>query len=251
VNPAATRPDYTGENEERYLLGRSLAIYVARTGIAETKEGGKFVTTTLYLKSRAIALLLAVLLTAISYFYLDTGIAQFVYRILNSSDRLLDAATDIPDLLLHIVITITVLSWVGYFILVRRGIHNRLTDFLRACGTVVPMAFVTKTVFQYIFGRPNPYTWLLEHEPPLFFWFRNDKGYGCFPSGHMTVFTALMTTLSHYYPRYRSVYLGLLCLLALALVITDHHFLSDVLAGAVLGSMLAFIINKRLRGKPG
>ena len=59
-----------------------------------------------------------------------------------------------------------------------------------------------------------------------------------------------MTTLSHYYPRYRSVYLGLLCLLALTLIITDHHFLSDVLAGAVLGSMLAFIISKRLRGKP-
>ena len=80
------------------------------------------------------------MLTAISYFYLDTGIAQFIYRILNSSDRLLQAATDIPDLLLHIVITITVLSWVGYFILVRRGIHNRHTDFLRICGTVVPMA---------------------------------------------------------------------------------------------------------------
>lgn len=231
-------------------MGRSLAIYVARTGIAETKEGGKFVTTTLSLKSRTIALLLAVLLTAISYFYLDTGIARFVYRILNSSDRLLQAATDIPDLLLHIVITVTVSSWAGYFILVRRGIHNRHTDFLRACGTVVPMAFVAKTVFQYIFGRPNPYAWLLEHEPPRFSWFRNDEGYGCFPSGHMTVFTALMTTLSHYYPRYRPVYLGLLCLLALALVITDHHFLSDVLAGAVLGSMLAFIINKRLRGKP-
>lgn len=208
-------------------------------------------TTTLSLKSRTIALLLAVLLTAISYFYLDTGIAQFIYRILNSSDRLLQAATDVPDLLLHIVITITVSSWVGYFILVRRGIHNRHTDFLRICGTVVPMAFVAKTVFQYIFGRPNPYTWLLEHEPPRFSWFRDDEGYGCFPSGHMTVFTALMTTLSHYYPRYRSVCLGLLCLLAFALIITDHHFLSDVLAGAVLGSMLAFIINIKTARKAG
>ena len=198
-------------------------------------------TTTLSLKSRTIALLLAVLLTAISYFYLDTGIAQFVYRILNSSDRLLQAATDIPDMLLHIVITITVLSWVGYFILVRRGIHSRHTDFLLTCGTVVPIAFAAKAVFQYVFGRPNPHTWLLEHELPRFYWFRDDEGYGCFPSGHMTVFTALMTTLSYYYPRYRSVYLGLLCLLALTLIITDQHFLSDVLAGTVLGSMMAFI----------
>jgi membrane-associated phospholipid phosphatase len=209
------------------------------------------VTTTFSLKSRIIVLLLSLSLTAISYFYIDTGIAQFVYRILSSSDRLLQTAADIPDLLLHIVITITVLSWVGYFILVRRGIHNRLTDFLRACGTVVPIAFVAKTFFQYIFGRPNPYAWLLTHEPPRFYWFRDDQGYGCFPSGHMTVFTALMITLSHYYPRYRSVYFGSLCLLALALIITDYHFLSDVLAGALLGSVLAYSINKRLHGNRG
>ena len=198
-------------------------------------------TTTLSLKSRTIALLLAVSLTTISYFYRDTRIAQFVYRPLNSSDQLLQTVTNIPDLLLPIVITITVSSWVGYFILVRRGIHNRLTDFLRACGTVAPLAFVAKAVLQYVFGRPNPYAWLLAHEPPGFYWFRDDEGYGCFPSGHMTVFTALTTTLSYHYPRYRPVYLGLLCLLALALIITDHHFLSDVLAGAVLGSVLAFI----------
>ena len=85
-------------------------------------------------------------LTTISYFYLDTRIAQFVYRLLNSSDQLLQTVTNIPDLLLPIVITITVSSWVGYFILVRRGIHNRLTDFLRACGTVAPLAFVAKAV---------------------------------------------------------------------------------------------------------
>jgi membrane-associated phospholipid phosphatase len=217
------------------------------TGIAKIKKGGNLLTAIFSLKSRTIVLLVTVSLTAISYFYFDTGIAQFVFRILNSSDRLLQTAADIPDLLLHIVIAITVSSWVGYFILVRRGICNHLTDFLRVCGTVVPIAFVAKTGLQYVFGRPDPYAWLLAHEPPRFYWFRDDEGYGCFPSGHMTVFTALMTTLSYYYPRYRPIYLGLLWLLALALIITDHHFLSDVLAGAVLGSVLAFITIKFTR----
>lgn len=207
-------------------------------------------TTTFPLKSRIVVLLLSLSLTAISYYYLDTRIAHFVYQIL-SINLLIQTAADIPDLLLHIVIAITAFSWVGYFILVRRGIHNRLTDFMLACGTVVPMAFVAKTVFQYIFGRPNPYVWLFAHVPPHFYWFRDAEGYGCFPSGHMTVFTALMTTLSYYYPRYRLLYLGSLCLLALALIITVHHFLSDVVAGAVLGSMVAFINNKILRGNRG
>ena len=208
------------------------------------------VTTTFPLKSRIVVLLLFLSLTAISYYYLDTRIARFVYQIL-STNHLVETAVDIPDLLLHIVIAVTAFSWVGYFILVRRGIHNRLTDFMLACGTAVPMAFAAKTFFQYMFGRPNPYAWLLTHVPPRFYWFRDEQGYGCFPSGHMTVFTSLMMTLSYHYPRYRSVCLGLLCLLALALIITDHHFLSDVLAGAVLGSMLAYSINRGLRGNRG
>lgn len=191
----------------------------------------------------SIALLLALAFTVISYLYLDAGIARFAFQVLNSSDQFLQAATSIPDLLLHVVMTITVLSWVGYLILVRRGIRNRFTDFLWACGMVVPVAFIAKTAIQYVFGRLNPLDWLLSRksEPPVFYWFRDEEGYGCFPSGHMTVFTALMTTFSFYFPRYRRVCLGLLLLLAFALIITDHHFLSDVLAGAALGSALAAI----------
>lgn len=191
----------------------------------------------------SIALLLALAFTAISYWYLDAGIARFAFRILNSSDQLLQVATGIPDLLLHVVMTVTALSWVGYAILVRRGIRNNLTDFLWVCGMVVPLAFIAKTAIQYIFGRLNPLDWLLSRasEPPVFVWFQSKDGYGCFPSGHMTVFTALMTTLSFYFPRYRHVCLGLLLLLAFALIITDHHFLSDVLAGAALGSVLAAV----------
>jgi membrane-associated phospholipid phosphatase len=219
--------------------------------MAKANQGGNnIVTTTFPLKSRFVVLLLSLSLTAISYYYLDTRIARFVYQIL-STNHLIETAADIPDLLLHIVIAVTAFSWVGYFILIRRGIHNRLTDLMLACGTVVPMAFVAKTFLQYMFGRPNPYAWLLTHEPPRFYWFRDEQGYGCFPSGHMTVFTSLMTTLSYHYPRYRFVYFGALCLLALALIITDYHFLSDVLAGAVLGSMLAYSISKRLRGNRG
>jgi len=201
------------------------------------------VTTSYSLRSRQIGLLLAALLTAISYWYLDAGIARFIFRILNSSDQLLQVATDIPDLLLHIVITISIMCWVGYFILVYRDIHNRLRDFLRACGTVVPLAFAVKTGFQYLFGRPNPFTWLFTNKAaaPDFSWFRDEYGYGCFPSGHMTVFTALLTTFSFYYPRHRRVCLVLLWLLALALIITGHHFLSDVLAGVALGSVLTWI----------
>jgi membrane-associated phospholipid phosphatase len=51
----------------------------------------------------------------------------------------------------------------------------------------------------------------------------------------MMVFTAFFAALWHFYPRYRSISVGLLLVLASALVMTDHHYLSDVIAGAYLG----------------
>jgi membrane-associated phospholipid phosphatase len=192
-------------------------------------------------KKQITFLLLAILLTIFSYFYLDTAVALLVFRLIRSSYFVTQATSDIPDLLLYIVVTLTVLTWTARFFLLRLGIQNRHTSFLRACGTVLPIAFVAKFIFQFVFGRSDPHLWLLFHHPPHFYWFRIDEGYGCFPSGHMTVFTALMATLSQYYPRYRPIFLALLILLALALIGTDYHFLSDVLAGVFLGMVVALI----------
>jgi PAP2 superfamily len=193
------------------------------------------------LKKHIIFLLLIILFTVFSYFYLDTAIALFVFRLIRSSHFITQATSDIPDTLPYIAITLTVVSWTVRFFLLRLGIQNRHTTFLRAFGTVLPIAFVVKFIFQYIFGRSDPHLWLLFHHPPHFYWFRINEGYGCFPSGHMTVFTALMATLSHYYRRYRPIFVALLILLALALIGTDYHFLSDVTAGVFLGMVVALI----------
>jgi hypothetical protein len=107
--------------------------------------------------------LLAVLLTAFSYFFLDASVARFVYRLIRGSDLLTRATSDIPDRLLHIVIIATALSWTWYFLLVRRGIQNRHTRFLRTCGTVLPIAFVAKVIFQYAFGRSDVHAWIFYH----------------------------------------------------------------------------------------
>jgi membrane-associated phospholipid phosphatase len=203
------------------------------------------VVNTITLKNRISLLLLAMLFAVFSYFYLDADIALFVRQLLHRNAQLERTLSNIPDLLLHVVLGVTVLCWAGYFLLRGRNVYARDAQFLRACGTVVPLAFLAKVLLQYVFGRPDPHIWLHYHLPPRFSWFRANAGYGCFPSGHMTVFTSLMTTLLHYYPRYRRVIQVLLFLLALALVGTNYHFLSDVIAGACLGAGVAFIVNEK------
>jgi membrane-associated phospholipid phosphatase len=51
----------------------------------------------------------------------------------------------------------------------------------------------------------------------------------------MAVFTVLMLGIGRYFPRLCPVCAGLLFVLALALIVTQYHFFSDIVAGAYLG----------------
>ncbi len=188
----------------------------------------------------------ALTLIAISYFFLDARLASFFYTLLNENIAWTRLVSNIPDLLDYIVAAIALFSWTVYFYLTRQGIRNPLTRFLQNCGSAIPLAYVIKNILQYVFGRSNPYLWLFYHQPPQFYWFRHDDGYGCFPSGHMTVFTVLLVLLSGLYPHLRPVWVVALCVLGFALVVTNYHFLSDVIAGVYLGVIVAYFVNKIL-----
>jgi len=51
----------------------------------------------------------------------------------------------------------------------------------------------------------------------------------------MDDFTAMMLGVSRYFPRSRPACAGLLSTIAMALIITQYHFFSDIMAGVSLG----------------
>ena len=113
-------------------------------------------------------------------------------------------------------------------------------------ATALPAAYALKTFFQFAFGRISAREWLILKTPHRFNWF-NDFGNGCFPSGHMTVFAAFGTAILIYYPQYRKAVIILLTLLGAALITTDYHYLSDVIAGAYLGVLTTYILWQALQ----
>ncbi|HEY6872071.1 MAG TPA: phosphatase PAP2 family protein [Geobacteraceae bacterium] len=153
---------------------------------------------------------------------------------------------DLPDLLFPAVLAVTCLLWVGYFYCIRRGIRGGRTAFFRLAAWTVPLAFILKSVLKQLFGRVNTRFWLLHQAGSDFRWFHGDENYSGFPSGHMAVFTAFVAGAWLYYPRLRPVYAGLLMLLGAALIATDYHFPSDVLAGACLGLLVNFCVDRCL-----
>ena len=183
----------------------------------------------------------AVLLGIFSYFVLDARITIFFHHLVMSHVMLHKYVSHIPDFLFQIVLAMTIFCWTALSVWFARGIQNVHTRFMQLCGVSVPLAYMAKTVLQYTFGRADPTMWLLHPHLTGFHWFHGGAGYTSFPSGHMTVFVALAAVLWLQYPRYRKLYVTGVGLLGAALVATNYHFVSDVVAGTYLGILICYI----------
>lgn len=181
-----------------------------------------------------------------SYLFLDERAAIAINRLWMSHPRFSILSSEIPDLLFLFVCLITGGAWVAYFSLVRRGIRSVHVWFFHHVATIVPISFIVKSALKFVVGRIETRFWLQHPYLEKFHWFHGGMYYTGFPSGHMTVFMALVIALWKYYPRYRSAYIGLLSVLAIALTVTAYHFISDIIAGAYLGFLVYYFSDRAL-----
>ncbi len=189
---------------------------------------------------------ISAVLAVFSYFVLDARIAIFFYHLAMSHVVLRKYESHIPDLLFPAVLVTTVLCWTVLSVWLAKGIRNEHTRFMQLCGVSVPLAYAAKAVLQYAFGRADPRLWLAHRQLVGFHWFHGGAGFTSFPSGHMTVFVAAAAVLWLQYPRFRAVYASGAVLLGTALVATNYHFVSDVVAGAYLGIFVCYICDSGL-----
>jgi membrane-associated phospholipid phosphatase len=156
--------------------------------------------------------------------------------------------TNLPDHLLMLVMLLTALSWAAYFYLRLKHINDHRTIFFSIAGTTLPISFVLKMLFKWVFGRTETHHWLFHPETYGFHWFAGTEGFLGFPSGHMIVFTPLFLALWDFFSDYRLYYLMVWFCLAVALIATEYHFLSDVVAGTYVGILIyqsvAMVLNK-------
>ena len=181
--------------------------------------------------------LLALILVVLCMRLLDLPLAAWIAGYLRTYG-LNEDNTQVPDLLLLTVAIMAVPSWMLYFHMLRKKIHDRLSMFCLITGTVLPVSFALKTFLKWVFGRMDTRTWLSDRSTVGFHWFAGADGYQGFPSGHMLVYTPLFLALWHFYPRYRRYYALAWSGLFVALIATQYHFLSDVIAGAYIGALV-------------
>jgi membrane-associated phospholipid phosphatase len=189
---------------------------------------------------------LVCLLVLCGYYFLDTRLAELVLRIIGSEFVFSEDVSHIPDLVLVTVCTATVLGWTGHLYLAKTNPRLAGPDFFEFMGCSVPLAFSLKFIFKFIVGRTNTRLWLVNPEMYGIHWFHGGGDFTGFPSGHMAVFTALLLAISRYYPQVRHLCTATLFVLGTALIATEYHFFSDVVAGAYLGLIVDQLTGKAL-----
>jgi membrane-associated phospholipid phosphatase len=202
----------------------------------------------------AVATPLLTTLVVLCVRHLDVPLAYFVRNHLFVSVHWSRMTSDLPDLLLQVVLVTTSVSLVLYRVRVGRGLRDAVTRLAQLVAWAAPASYLTKSVLKFAFGRVNTRAWLQEPGLYGFHWFQMRQGCEGFPSGHMVVIVTLLAALWRYYPKYRPWCLLLGLLLGVALIATDYHFLSDVLAGAYLGLLVeavVFLLLERARRHPG
>ena len=127
---------------------------------------------------------------------------------------------------------------------------------------------ILSIILKTLFGRMRP--WGLQHGEDQygFLLFQNfnlgffDKikyqfeaikhataSYASFPSGHSTTVFAMFTFLSLMFPKYRYFWFLLASLVAISRLLANDHFLSDIVAGALLGVVSSVYVYRKMQEK--
>lgn len=131
----------------------------------------------------------------------------------------------------------------------RPELRGRLDGPLRAIAAifiVVAAAGLADDALKIAFGRARPYRWLAG-DLSGFGFFRYGAKFASFPSGHTTTSIAAALAFGALFPRWRPVFLTAALAVAISRIVLDVHYLSDIIAGAALGGLVAVVVLGYLR----
>ena len=128
------------------------------------------------------------------------------------------------------------------------GLAGRLERPIRHVASifiVVAAAGLADDALKIVFGRARPYLWLAGDDSGFGF-FRYSAKFASFPSGHTTTSMAAALVFGALLPRGKYWFLLAALLIGLSRIVLDVHYLSDVIAGALLGAGVALLVGKWL-----
>lgn len=111
-------------------------------------------------------------------------------------------------------------------------------------GISVASAYLVTLLLKIIVHAPRPFIALSNVHPLVI-----ETPYDSFPSGHATAFFALAVAMYMYDKKWGIVFFIIAILVSLSRVVSGVHFPIDILAGAAIGSLVAYLVHTLLTKK--
>lgn len=118
-----------------------------------------------------------------------------------------------------------------------------------AIATIITYYIVN--ISRFIFNHYWPHIWkhhkvsLANQQAYGLHFFQFGKAYPSFPSAPTAISFGFLVVIMLYYPRTRLLISLLLLAISASLLSMNYYFLSDIIAGAVIGSVIATMVVKR------
>lgn len=139
---------------------------------------------------------------------------------------------------------LSILFWLIILVSTRFVIVERLVAYRAVFAMLSAITpWLLARGLQVMVGRSRPELFFA-HGVYVFRPFDFGADYSSFPSAHAAVAAAMATTLSLFLPDYRITFFPIAIMVALSRIAAGHHYLSDTIAGILLGIAVAAALER-------
>jgi membrane-associated phospholipid phosphatase len=201
-----------------------------------------------YILQQLALLLLVSIMIVLCYFFVDRQIVIFFHEHhARQWPFLHQIANGSISIVVLLFFSLSVFVWLKGGALLDSTVMRKIYLIMVAVATSYYLKVALKSFFSrtwtdtFICQNPSflqqgvyGFNWLTKHGP----------AYESFPSGHATVITATMLMVGSVAPHLRRLSYVVIAMVCTAQVVLYYHFLSDVLGGIWLGSVVAMVVHK-------
>ncbi|MEA2091805.1 MAG: phosphatase PAP2 family protein [Campylobacterota bacterium] len=203
------------------------------------------------------------ILIFISYFFLDRDVAEYFLANIPTYEATGDAISILGES--HWYIGSAIIGYLFFKYYKKNELYKQRFLFLLYINI---FSGLVSLILKQLFGRIRPWGLRPNHDEYGFLLFQNfDIGftekmkyhfitladapttYTSFPSGHTTTVFAFFTYLSIFFPKQIYIWLGGAVILACSRILANDHFISDIFAGILVGTISTMFIYSKMRSK--
>ncbi len=193
-----------------------------------------------------LALVLCTIAVEVCIAYVDRALVEFIEAHLRHAALWIWLDRMLRPLDLVVVVALFFLLGCGIRVVSGRPLR-RWTEIPLLCAWSAIWAVAADIILKHIFGRAWPDPSYVQNHLYGFHLLRGETTLGSFPSGTAATSSAIASVLWIVAPRWRVLGLLLVALLSGAVIVGNYHWLSDVIAGAFLGTSIGWSTVRLLR----